>query len=330
MTFSHWIKLGACAIALLTATAASAQKYPSKPVRIIVPYAPGGATDTAARIIAEPLRQILGETFLVENKTGASGIIAIEEMARSKPDGYTLMVGNVSTNALTPILLGNRLRINYERDVTIVARIADVPSLLLSTTVNFPPKTLPEFIAYAKERPGQLRFSSAGLGSIQQIDMAVMASRTGINLVHIPTKDGAASITRDITKGDTHVTFGNVSSSLPRIKAGLGRALAIIGPDRVSVAPDVPTFAEHGYPDVGSVQWQAMFAPAGTPREVQEKLFSAVVEGLKSPALLDSFEKVGGALVPPQKSLDETQAWLRNELARYRKIIEEHKIVAEE
>jgi tripartite-type tricarboxylate transporter receptor subunit TctC len=305
-------------------------KYPNRPVRILVPYAPGGATDTSARIIAEQLRQTLGESFLIENKTGASGIIAIEEMARAKPDGHTLMVGNISTNLLTPILLSSRMRVNYERDVTIVARVADVPSLLIATTVNFPPKTLPEFIAYAKEHPGQLRYSSAGIGSVQQIDTAVLASRTGIELVHIPTKDGAASISRDLTKGDTHITWGNVASSLPRIRGGFGRPLAIIGPERVPLLPDVPTFAEYGMPDVGSVQWQALFAPAGTPPEILEKLYAAVVAGLKTPSLHEAFDKAGGILVPSQASLAANQEWLRSEMARYRKIVAELKITAEE
>jgi len=155
------------AFCLLTiATPAPAQiSYPTRPIKIIVPYAPGGLTDVVARLYSEQLRQSLGRGVVVENKPGASGIVAIEEMARARPDGYTLMIGNISTNGLTPVLLAKKMKIDYERDVQIIAPLADVPVFFLATTTNFPPKTFAEFLAYAKEHPGKILYCSAGIGS---------------------------------------------------------------------------------------------------------------------------------------------------------------------
>src|SRR2546430_1140786 len=151
----------ACALAVL-AGGARAQTYPSKPIRIVVPYAPGGLTDVVARLYSEQLRQGLGRNAFVENKPGASGIIAIEEMARARPDGHTLMIGNISTNALTPVVLAKKMKIDYERDVQIVTPLADVPVFFLATTTNFSPTTFADFLAYAREHPGKIRYGSAG------------------------------------------------------------------------------------------------------------------------------------------------------------------------
>src|SRR5215467_12550572 len=146
---------------VVIAAQAQAQTYPSKPVRIIVPYAPGGLTDVVARLYSEQLRQSLGRGVFVENKPGASGIIAIEEMARAKPDGHTLMIGNISTNGLTPVLLAKKTKIDYEQDVQIVSPLADVPVFFLATTTNFPPETFGEFLAYARQHPGKILYGSA-------------------------------------------------------------------------------------------------------------------------------------------------------------------------
>src|SRR5581483_4212158 len=159
----------------LAATAALTQgSYPNKPIRVLIPYAAGGLTDVVARQYAEQLRKSLGQNILVENKPGASGIIAIEEMARAKPDGYTIMIGNMSTNCLTPVLLAKRMHIDYDRDVQIIARTADAPVFFLATTTNFPPKTLPEFIAYAKAHPGDVRYASAGIGSYHTANTEIL------------------------------------------------------------------------------------------------------------------------------------------------------------
>src|SRR5439155_5763457 len=188
---------------------ARAQTYPSKPIRIVVPYAPGGLTDVVARLYSEQLRQGLGRNAFVENKPGASGIIAIEEMARARPDGHTLMIGNISTNALTPVLLAKKMKIDYERDVQIVTPLADVPVFFLATTTNFPPQTFADFLAYARDHPGKVRYGSAGVGSYQQINTEILAKRAGLDLVHIPFKGGGAEILRDLANGDIQASWFN-------------------------------------------------------------------------------------------------------------------------
>src|ERR1700704_4807981 len=164
----------------LGATAASAQgAYPNKTIRVLIPYAPGGLTDVVARYYADHLRKSLGQNVLVENKPGASGIIAIEEMARAKPDGYTIMVGNISTNCLTPVLLAKRMHIDYDKDVQIIARLADAPVFFIATTTNFPPKTFQEFIAYAKAHRGAVRYAGGGTGAYQHVNPKILAKRAG-------------------------------------------------------------------------------------------------------------------------------------------------------
>ena len=161
--------------------AAAQDKYPSKPVKIVLPYGPGSATDIITRILAEQLRVILGQSFVVENKPGAFGILAIEDMARSRADGYTLQVGNVSTNAITPVLFANKFTIDYEKDVVPVSRLADLPTLMVTTTKDFPPKTMAEFVAYAKSNPEKLNVGHAGLGSVSYIGCLLLHSAIGIS-----------------------------------------------------------------------------------------------------------------------------------------------------
>ena len=220
----------------LGAAPASAQgAYPNKTIRVLIPYAPGGLTDVVARYYGEHLRKAFGQNVLVENKPGASGIIAIEEMARAKPDGYTIMVGNISTNCLTPVLLAKRMSINYDRDVQIIARLADAPVFFMATTTNFPPKTFQEFIAYAKAHPGDVRYASAGIGAYQHVNTEILAKRAGgLDLVHIPFKDGGSGILKDIAGGDTHVSWFNVTNPVGMIKAGKVRPLAVAAPQRLA------------------------------------------------------------------------------------------------
>jgi tripartite-type tricarboxylate transporter receptor subunit TctC len=236
-----------CAFGLaVSATQAAAQTYPLKPIRIIVPYAPGGLTDVVARLYSEQLRQSFGRGVFVENKPGASGIIAIEEMARARPDGHTLMIGNISTNALTPVLLSKKMKIDYEREVQIVSPLADVPVFFLATTTNFPPQTFADFLAYAKKHPGKVRYGSAGVGSYQQINTEILAKRAGLDRVHIPFKGGGAEILRDLANGDIQVSWFNITNPVGMMKAGRVRALAIAADERLPQHADVPTIAEVG------------------------------------------------------------------------------------
>jgi tripartite-type tricarboxylate transporter receptor subunit TctC len=314
------------ALALATGGVAEAQdKYPSKPVKIVVPYAPGGATDITARIFGEHMKNALGQPFVVENKPGAFGIIAIEEMARSKPDGYTVFIGNVSTNAITPVLFQKKFNINFERDVISVTRMAIYPSFIITTTANFDVKNVKELQERAKKNPGKVRYTSAGVGSFPHFDMEVFARRMGVDMVHIPNKTGAAGMVNDLVVGDAQVAVLNSASSAAMIKAGKLRPIAVIAEQRLKEYPDVPTLAEAGFPNVGTLHWQSMLAPAATPKPVLETLFKAVQDASKVPALNESFAKQLVS-VRPNASLDEAQSWLKNELNTWRKTTSEVKI----
>ena len=306
------------------------QAYPSRPIRVLIPYAPGGLTDVVARYYADHLRKSLGQNVLVENKPGASGIIAIEEMARAKPDGYTIMVGNISTNCLTPVLLAKRMHIDYDRDVQIIARLADAPVFFMATTTNFPPKTFAEFIGYAKAHPGDVRYASAGIGAYQHVNTEILAKRAGgLQLIHIPFKDGGSGILRDVAGGDTHVSWFNVTNPVGMIKAGKVRPLAVAAEARLPAWPDVPTLAEVGFPGFRPSQWSAAFAPAGVPREIIDKLHQAFADAAKTPELQAIFEK-GGMIVPVDKSADDARAWLKKEMETWRRDIADAGIKVDE
>jgi tripartite-type tricarboxylate transporter receptor subunit TctC len=314
------------ALSLAIGGAAVAQdKYPSKPVKIIVPYAPGGATDITSRIFGEQLKNILGQQFVVESKPGAFGIIAIEEMARAKPDGYTLMVGNVSTNAITPILFKKKFSLDFENSVVSVSRLVIYPSFLITTTQNFDAKTTADVIAYAKKNPGKVRYTSAGVGSFPHFDMEVFTRRAGVEMVHIPNKTGAAGMINDLVVGDAQVAFLNVASSAAMIRAGKLRPVAVLAEKRLADYPDIPTLAEAGYPGVGTLHWQSMLAPAQTPKPVLEALFKGIQGAAKVQALQDAFKKQFVS-IKPNESLAEAQSWLKGELDSWRKITAEVKI----
>jgi tripartite-type tricarboxylate transporter receptor subunit TctC len=315
--------------ALLAASAATPafaqEKYPSKPIKIIVPYAPGGATDIVSRILGDALKNIFNQPVVTENKPGAFGILAIEEMARSKPDGYTLMIGNVSTNATTPILFKKKFTIDYEKDVVPVARLVDVPAFIVVTTRDFAPKTMPEFIAYAKKNKGKVRYGHVGVGSYPQYDAEYFAKRAGIEMIGIPNKAGAAGILKDMATGDVQMAFLNVASSAALIKGGQIRPIALVNPRRLPEYPDVPTMGELGFEGVGTLAWQAMFAPAGTPKPVLDTLSKGILEAMEQPAVKAVFTKQYFNIVP-SKSADDAKAWLAQEIANWRKITQEVKI----
>jgi len=312
--------LAAAGLALALAQAAAQDKFPSKPVKILVPYAPGGATDIVARIVAEPMRQSLGQSFVVENKPGAFGILAIEEMARARPDGYTIQVGNVSTNAITPVIFASKFKVNYERDVVPVTNLIDVPAFLVVTTTNFAVKDVKELVDYAKKNPSKLRYGTVGAGSYPHFDMAYFAKRAGdLDMVAIHNKAGASGVINDMITGDTQVSFLNVASTAAQVRAGKLKPIAVVNRERLAAYPDVPTMAEVGLSDVGTIAWNAMFAPAATPKPVLEVLHKATIEALQTPATKEALTKQNFNIVP-SKSVDEAKAWLADEIASWKKI----------
>jgi len=326
--------LSTLCLVVFAARAPAQSQYPSKPIRIIVPYAPGGLTDVVARLYSEQLRQSFGRGVFVENKPGASGIIAIEEMARARPDGHTLMIGNISTNGLTPVLLAKKMKVDYERDVQIVTPLADVPVFFLATTAafspdNFSPKTFAEFLDYAKAHPGKVRYGSAGIGSYQQINTKILRKRAGLDLVHIPFKGGGAEIIRDLANGDIHVSWFNITNPVGMMKAGRVRPLAISADARLPQYPDVPTMTEVGFPGVKAIQWVAAFAPSATPPEIIEMLHGAFAKSARTAEMQEAFQR-GGMVAPPPGSLADAKAWLRDEMATWKRDIDDLGIVVDE
>jgi len=313
---------------LLSAGAATAQdKYPSRPVKVIVPYAPGGATDIVARIVGDEFQKVTGQPFIVLNKPGAFGMLAIDEMVKAAPDGYTLMIGNVSTNSITPIIYAKKMNLDYAKSVVAVSNLVDVPAFLLVTTAdNFPVKSASELIAYAKKNPGKVRYGTVGIGSYPHYDMAYFAKRAGeLDLVALPNKNGASGVIQDMLRGDVQAAFLNVASTAGQVQAGKFRALAVVNRARLKEYPDIPTMKEIGYADVGTVAWNGLFAPAATQKPVLEALFAAVSKALKSPEAIEKLQKQNFNVVP-NKSLADAKVWLDGEMKHWQTITSSVKI----
>lgn len=323
------ILLSAICLVLGATTASAEDKYPSRPIKVIVPYAAGGATDIVARIVGEGVQKICGQGFVVLNKPGAYGLLAIDEMAKAEPDGYTLMLGNVSTNAITPILYAKKLTINYVKDVVAVTNLVDIPAFLIVTTANnFPPKTVPEFIAYAKQRPGEIHYGTVGVGSYPHYDMAFFAKRAGdLEMSALPNRNGAAGVIQDLLRGDSQAAFLNVASSASLVQAGKLRPLAVVNHARLPEYPDIPTMQEVGFPDVGTIAWQGLFASAATPKPVLEALFQVVSNAMRQPETIENLRKQNFNVVV-SKSLTEAQTWLGDEMKHWESITNTVKIEA--
>src|SRR6476619_202690 len=323
------ILLSAICLLLGSMTASADDKYPSRHIKVIVPYAAGGATDIVARIVGEGVQKICGQGFVVLNKPGAYGLLAIDEMAKAEPDGYTLMLGNVSTNAITPILYAKKLTINYVKDVVAVTNLVDIPAFLIVTTANnFPPKTVPEFIAYAKQRPGEIHYGTVGVGSYPHYDMAFFAKRAGdLEMSALPNRNGAAGVIQDLLRGDSQAAFLNVASSASLVQAGKLRPLAVVNHTRLPEYPDISTMQEVGFPDVGTIAWQGLFASAATPKPVLEALFQIVTNAMRQPETIENLHKQNFNVVV-SKSLTEAQTWLGDEMKHWESITNTVKIEA--
>lgn len=321
------ILLSAFCLAFGTGIATAQEKYPNRPIKIIVPYAPGGATDIAARILGDEMQKITGQGVVVLNKPGAFGLLAIDEMVKSAPDGYTLMLGNVSTNAITPIIYAKKLSVDYVKSVVAISNLVDVPAFLLVTTANdFPPKTVAEFVDYARKNPGKVRYGTVGVGSYPHYDMAYFAKRAGdLDLAGLPNKNGASGVIQDMLRGDVQSAFLNVASTAGMVQAGKFRALALVNRTRLPEYPNIPTMKEAGFPDVGTVAWNGLFAPAATPKPVLEALFQIVSKAMHSAEAVEKFKKQNFNVVP-NKSFAEAQSWLAAEMKHWETITSTVKI----
>ncbi|HET9904694.1 MAG TPA: tripartite tricarboxylate transporter substrate binding protein [Xanthobacteraceae bacterium] len=325
MKHAFGLLIGAAALLAGLSGARADDAFPNRPIKIIVAFAPGSATDATARVLAEAMRPILGQNVVVENRPGAFGIIAIEEMARSKPDGHTVMIGNVSTSALTPRLYRKRFTIDPDKDITPISRVSVLPGFWIVSAKHMPAKTFAEFIAYAKANPGKVKYSTTGVGAFTHYAGEMLQKRAGIRMVHIPMKEGPPAMVRDIMTGDIQAAEMTMATAAGLIKAGELRALAVNTDERVAEYPDIPTMAELGYPGIGEPNWSMMFVPAATPAAVQEKLQDAVSKALASPALKEAYAKQ--LIYPtPSASVAEAKAWLAKQMAKWGKTMSEVKI----
>ncbi|HEY5365588.1 MAG TPA: tripartite tricarboxylate transporter substrate binding protein [Casimicrobiaceae bacterium] len=257
--------------------------YPDHLVRLVVPYPPGGITDTLARLIASRVSDMWNQKMIVENRPGASGNIGMADVARSRPDGYTLVFGNTSTIAINPSLFKN-LSFDPAKDFVPVTEVASVSNVLL-VAPDFPAKTLGELIALAKSKPGTLSFASNGIGSSNHLAGELLKTTAGIDMLHVPYKSTTEAVV-DLTAGRVSVMFGDFTTSIPFIKSGRLRALAVTSAKRTPQLPDVPTMIESGLPGLVITPWWGIFAPAGTPKPIIEKLNHDIVAVLNSKEVL--------------------------------------------
>ena len=298
-----------------------AQNYPNRPIRMLIPFAPGGATDIIARMIEPRMSRALGQQIVVDNRAGAAGNIAVELTAQAQPDGYTLLVGNISTNSINPILFAGRTKVNAVKDLAGVTKLVAIPNFLLGSPKM--PATLKEAIEYAKARPGQLNFG-APLGSYSHLDMLAFTARAGIKMVHIPTK-GAGETLTNLLRNDSNIQISNVASNIGPVRAGQIRAYAVTGAKRIADAPSVPTMAEAGFPGIGSDNWNGIFAPARTPKPVLAKLHATAVAAMKELEMEGVLEK-RQTPISLSASPADFDAYVLSELKRWDKIIKDNKV----
>ncbi len=316
----------ACALGLVASGVLAAEKFPQRPVRIIVPYAPGGATDITARLLQTGISELWGQPVIIDNRAGASGNIALEMAAKSAPDGYTLQVGNVSTNAINETTFSS-LSIKPSRDLTGVTNLIQLPHLwVVSTAV--PVSSLKELVEYAKKSGTRMNYASAGVGSYPHLDAAKFLKHAGVEMTHVPYKGGAGQMIPAIMGNEVQFMFINLASSLPNIRAGRIKPLATTWPTRRPELPNVPTVAEAGYPGYGTNAWNGLFAPAGIPKPLLNQIHADVVRAMDTPAMKESLAKVFMTAVV-NKSPAEFQQFVLEEIRTWGKVVIENNIKVE-
>jgi tripartite-type tricarboxylate transporter receptor subunit TctC len=325
MTLSRIALLMALTIGTACAAApALAQGFPSRTVTLVVPFPPGGGTDTGGRIIAEQLSRRWGQPVVVENKGGAAGQIGADLVAKSRPDGYTLLLGNIGTQSINPSLYP-RLPYDADKAFAPISLLAELP-LAMMVHPGVPARTVGEFIALAKSRPGQLSYSSAGAGGAPHLVAELFKDRTGTFVLHVPYRGGGPAVA-DLLAGHVQLSFVTVLEASGHVKAGKLRALAVSGDRRVPALPDVPTLAESGLPGFNAISWLGLLAPAGTPADVVEKIAADVNAVLADEAVKAKFVSLGG--VPRATSPQEFAKLIADDRQRYAQIIRSRKITIE-
>jgi tripartite-type tricarboxylate transporter receptor subunit TctC len=296
-----------------------AASYPSRAIRLVVPFPPGGVTDRLGRVLAQKMQEDWGQPAVVENRPGASGMIAAEAVAKAAPDGYTLMMGHIGTHAIN-VSLFSRLPYDPVRDFAPISLLVTVPNVLLLHPA-VPASSVRELIALARARPGTLNFASPGSGTSGHMSAELFKSMAGVDIVHVPYK-GPGPALQDLVAGQVNMLFDTVASSLPQVRAGKLKGLAVTSRDRAAIAPEIPTMAESGVPGYEIAPWFAAFAPAGTPASIVAKLQGEMARILAQPDVRNAFVNQQGMTLIASTP-DELAAHVQREIAKWAKVVKE-------
>jgi tripartite-type tricarboxylate transporter receptor subunit TctC len=307
--------LGAFAIVFACASGAQAQGWPNRPIRMVVPYTPGGYTDLMARLVSEKMSTALGQPIVIENKPGANAVIGTDSVAKAAPDGYT--IGTVIAAHAVNATLNPKLPYDTMKDLTYVSLMSVAPLLLIAHP-SLPANNMKELIALAKAKPGQLNFASSGIGSAAHLTMEMLKSREGINLQHIPYK-GTSGALQDTVGGQINVMFDVIGPLMSQVRSGNAKAFAVTAKERIPAAADVPTMAEQGVADFVSGTWAGIIAPAGTPKEIVDRISAEAKKALADPELKKKLDDQG--IVAVGSTPEEYRAFVAEEITRWRKVI---------
>ncbi|HKA80311.1 MAG TPA: tripartite tricarboxylate transporter substrate binding protein [Xanthobacteraceae bacterium] len=305
-------------VATCAADAAHADEYPSRPIRIVVPYAPGGGADTVARIVAKRVGETIGQTIVIENRGGAGSIIGTELVAKAEPDGYTLLLGQSGPISINPAVYKD-LRYDPERDFAPVTMTTAYPYILV-VNAKLPVKSLQEFVALARSKPGAMNYGTTGIGAANHLVTELFNGKAGLKMAHIPYR-GTALAVADLVGEQVTVVFGDPVSVLPHMQAGTLRALAVTSPQRSAVAPDVPTVAESGYPGFDAIAWHGILAPAKTPPAIVKKLNAEIVSALQHPETRELLVKQ--AMQTVGNTPEEFAAFIKKDIAVWKAVAAE-------
>jgi tripartite-type tricarboxylate transporter receptor subunit TctC len=311
----------ACAIQLtVPAQGQAAEPYPSRPLRMIIPFAPGGASDFIGRILQPKLAEVLGQQVVADNRPGASGNIGVEAAARATPDGYTFLLGNVSSMGINPSMFPN-FPVRALRDFIAVTLVVDVPGAL-AIHGGLSPNNLKEFIAYAKQNAGKLSYGSAGYGSAQRMALEFFMGKAGIKMLHVPYKGGAGAATIATISGEVAATMVTTASVVPHAKTGKIKILAVVSKKRVAALPDIPTMIESGYPELDLGSWQGIYLPKGTSRAVVDTLFKTFTKVVHDPWVGERYAKASAVQITSDSPADFA-AFMKTQNAFWGKVIKD-------
>ena len=313
----------ACTASVLAGAPAEAQTYPDKPIRLIVPFTPGGVTDNIGRVLAERMGRELGQSIIIDNRAGANGRIGTDAVAKAAPDGYTLLLGGIGALTIHP----HMLKVPYDpvNDFVPISLVA-TNDVVIVVNPKLPVKTPAELVAYAKANGNKMQYGSSGIGAPTHLAAELFKTRVGSTMVHVPYKGGGPAMA-DLLGAQVDATFMNINTGLPNIKAGKLRALAITSAKRSPLLPDVPTMEELGIKGVTVYSWQAFAAPKGLPADIKAKLHQALVAGLNDPAVKPKLLDLGFEIVG--NTPEQFTAFQASEFARWKKVIEVGKITAD-